>query len=68
TFSLMVALAWNDLAQTFKDSFGKNKSMLIYFIYAVIVSIAAIVILWSLNPKKGDILNGDAPQEIEAEV
>ena len=47
-FGLVAALAWNDaIKELFKEIFGEQQTLVPMFIYAVVVTILAVVmILW----------------------
>lgn len=66
TLSLMVALSWNDVASNIVSQFGKD-SIAIYFIYAIIITIVAVAILWSIRSKNGGMAPSD-PNDVEIEI
>jgi len=44
-FGLVAALAWNEAIQTlFKEIFGKASGIISLFVYAIIVTIAAVIV------------------------
>ena len=49
-FGLVAALAWNDTIKLlFKTLFGEQKDLLAMFLYAVLVTIAAVVVTFYIG-------------------
>ena len=69
-FGLVVALAWNQLIQKLVADyidpyFGKNGGIISLFLYAVIITLLAVLIITQLAAvqRKIEELSGDCPEE-----
>jgi hypothetical protein len=71
-FGLVVALAWNEFVRKFVESYidpylGKNSGLLSLFIYAVVITLLAIIVTMQLTglQRKAEMLHERVRQRAE---